>query len=173
MALLGQDKKEKFSKFFKNKHIVLPVVIALMCIVVVLFISSISGSSSKTTTQETTQLQSSNTALSYAAEVSSTLQDAINCISGVSNAKVVIVVESSPTSIYLTDTDSAGNTVVVYNKQGSNYSAIEVCQMLPKITGVLVVAKGVTDLAVRYNIINAIAAVYNLNVSCIEILEGK
>ena len=169
--------KEKLAKIFKNKHIAIPLVIALMCIALLICFGSF-GTKNKTSNRTaTSQTQSSTSAsfdaLKYADEVAASMQSAINCIKGISNAKVIVVVESSPTMEYLTEDDGQGGKVLVYDKQGSTYKPIATCQFLPKITGVLVVAKGVSDLQIKYNILNAISAVYNVNVSNIEILEGK
>lgn len=178
MALTVASIKEKSAKFLKNKHIAIPLVIVLMCIAVWLCFGSIfskpSGQSKSSSNSSQQQYNSSGSdALDYANSVASNLQNVINNVKGISGAKVVVVVESSPTINYLTEETGDGKQVIVYDKQGSNYKPVATCQFLPKITGVLVVAKGVENLNIRYNILNAIAAVYNVNVSNIEILEGK
>lgn len=178
MALELSSIKQKFAKFLKNKHIAIPLVIVLMCIAVWLCFGTVFAKSSASKKQSITNTGqqydiSSNEALNYANQVASTLQNAINNVKGVSGAKVVVVVENSPIINYLTEEGADSKQVIVYDKQGSNYKPVATCQFLPKITGVLVVAKGVQDLNIKYNILNAIAAVYNVNVSNIEILEGK
>jgi stage III sporulation protein AG len=71
------------------------------------------------------------------------------------------------------ESDTQYKTVRIVFKNGSTYQPVVVTQFLPQITGVLVVANGVSNLQIKNNLINAISSVYNLNISCIDILEGK
>ncbi len=161
-------------KILKNKHIRLAVIIILVCIAVLLALSSFTKK--KTTNNTANKNQSLQTvdssALNYANQVSKTLEGIINNIKGISNAKVVVVVSESPKMEYLTE-DEGDKKVIVYDKQGSSYKPVAVVEFLPKITGILIVAKGTNDLSLKNNLLNAISAVYNVDISCIDILEGK
>lgn len=163
--------KIKLKNLFKNKHITRAVIIGLLCVVVLIAISSFSSTSSNKKTSQS--ISTSSSALDYANSVAQDLQEILNSVKGVKNAKVIVVVEESPTVKYLTETSSSGESVVVYDKQGSSYTPVAVAEFLPKISGVLVVAKGVSDLSVKYNLLNAISTVYSIDVSKIDILEGK
>ena len=48
-----------------------------------------------------------------------------------------------------------------------------VVELLPKITGVLIVASGAKDIKMKNTLINTIAAILNISVSNVEVLEGK
>lgn len=171
---IGFIGKIKANKFLKNKHIVRTAVIALLCIVVLLVVSCFSSTKPKTENTLNTTSVSNSSAIEYANLVSSNLQNIVNNIKGISNARVMVVVEESPTIKYLTETNSSsGEVTIVYDKQGSTYRPVAIAELLPKITGILVVAKGVSDLTIKYNLLNAISVVYNIDVSCIDILEGK
>jgi stage III sporulation protein AG len=163
--------KLNIKKLSKNKHIIFALVIVLLCGLVIIFTST--KSSSDNSEKQVTTAASSSSALEYASAVAANLQEMIGAVNGVSNAKVVVVVESSPVIHYLTEESSQEQSAIVYYKQGSNYQPVAVAEFLPKITGILVVAKGVDNLTIKYNLLNAISAVYNLDISSIDILEGK
>lgn len=172
----NMEKQQSFFNKIKQKiplkkmNIILIGGICLLCICAVVF-SNFSKDDTKTTSQTQTNIQTFD-ALEYASQVSGTLCEIINNISGISNAKVVVVVNQSPTYKYLTEDTSSG-VGVVYLKNGSTSQPLVVTQFLPEITGILVVAKGVENLQLKNNLLNAISAVYNVNISCIDILEGK
>lgn len=166
---LLQKLKKCFS--FKNKNILI-----FFCVIIAIAIVLLGfGNNKKTSTnktQENTQITYTFDALEYSNQVGANLQNIINNVKGVSNAKVVVVVSQSPKIEYLTEQSDKG-CAVVYFKNGSTYQPVVVTQFLPQITGVLVVANGVSNLQIKNNLINAISSVYNLNISCIDILEGK
>lgn len=166
--------KIKDIKLFKNKHIAYFSVILLLCIAVLIAVSGFGKNKKSTASTINTSGEQTTTfsSLAYAAKVSENLQNIINNVKGISNAKVVVVVQQSPKIEYLTETTN-NQAAIVYNKQGSNYQPVAVAEFLPTITGILVVANGTTDLAVKNNLLNAISAVYNLEISRIDILEGK
>lgn len=164
--------KEMFSKIKQKiplgkKHICIVVCILLLCIMI--WFSFKPEQNTATKSEQPTQVFDS---LEYANQVGANLQSIINNISGISNAKVVVVVEQSPKLEYLTEETTNGK-VVVYNKSGSSYEPVIITQFSPQIKGILVVAKGVNNLQLKNNLLNAISAVYNINISCIDILEGK
>lgn len=171
------EKQNWLSKFklkfpLKNKNTLLIAGIAILCVVALFFGSISSKNKSSNNTSSTQSTTYTFDALEYANQVGQTLQDTINNIEGVSNAKVVVVVQQSPKVEYLTQTSNS-ELAVVYIKNGSIYQPVVVTQFLPQITGILVVADGVNNLQIRNNLLNAISAVYNVNISCIDILEGK
>ena len=170
------DKQSLLSKFkqkilLKNKHIFIIALIIIACIIFVSF-NTLTSKTSKNNNSEVQELTKTFDALEYASQVSQNLQNTINNVKGISNAKVVVVVSQSPIEEYLTEEEGDKN-VVVYIKNGATYQPVKVTQFLPKITGILVVAKGVSNLQIKNNLLNAISAVYNVNISCIDILEGK
>lgn len=158
---------------FKNKNIIISFVVILVCVLALMFCGTLGQKNSSE--QEQSSAEKTNetcSALEYANQVGANLCEIINNVKGLSNAKVVVVVESSPIVNYLTDKNQDGEAIV-YIKNGSKYEPAVVSQFLPKITGILVVANGISNLEVKYNLLNAISAVYNVDISSIEILEGK
>lgn len=157
----------------RNRKIFMIFCIIVVCVFILMF-SGFATEKNKNNTQQQNneEIAFSCDALEYANQVSQTLQSIINNIKGLTNAKVVVVVESSPVINYLTEKNGDA-AAVVYYKNGSKYEPAVVSQFLPKITGILVVVNGISNLEVKYNLLNAISAVYNLDISSIEILEGK
>lgn len=156
----------------KNKSKI--IICAIVLIVVVAIVMCLPTANNKTNKASTNSQQTTSfNALEYTNQVSQNLQSAINSIKGISNAKVVVVVQQSPEIKYLTEQKNTDQNIIVYYKNGTTYSPAIVTEFLPKITGILVVAKGVDNLQIKNKLINAISAVYNINVSCIDILEGK
>ena len=158
-------------KIFKNKHIKIAVIILLVCIASLLFFSSVSLP--KKEQQSATKIQTQSSALEYSKEVGANLQEILSGVKGLTNVKVSVVVESSPTLKYLT-IQNGENVSVVFDKQSSTTnSPVVVAEMLPKITGILIVAKGTNDLKLKNNLLNAISATYGVDIAKINILEGK
>ena len=91
------------------------------------------------------------------------------------------MVDSSPTIKYLEENKTSGSansdevkqTTIVFAKNGNLTYPIVVVEQLPKITGVLVVATGAKDIKLKTTLINVVASVLNVNVSNVEVLEGK
>lgn len=159
-------------KIFKNKHVKVAIIILLVCIAGLIFVSAVVplNTDAKTEKQNST---SQFSASSYAKEVQNNLEEVLGNVKGLSNVKVLVVVESSPTIKYLT-IDNNGEIQVVYNKQTSTSSSPAIVgEMLPKITGILIVAKGTNDLRLKNNLLNAISATYGVDIAKIDILEGK
>ena len=101
----------------------------------------------------------------------------------VSKVKVFVMIESSSMSEYLTEKEvveienSGGKTtttktVVVYQKDGSKSSPVQVSVMPPKISGVLIFLNKI-DASTKLSITNAIACVLNIDASCISILQDS
>lgn len=164
---------QKIKKYFslKNKNVMLIFCVIIVGLIVILGFGNVTKKSTNKE-KEDSQITYTFDALEYSNQVGANLQNVINNIKGISNAKVVVVVQQSPKIEYLTEQSDKGSAVV-YVKNGSAYQPVIVTQFLPQITGVLVVANGVSNLQTKNNLINAISSVYNLNISCIDILEGK
>ena len=119
---------------------------------------------------------------SYADGVERKIETMLLSMKKVSVAKVFVMVDSSPVKNYLTETEVVkvggenGSTTtsskVVYNKNGSSSSPVEISTTLPKVTGVLIFLNKV-DASTKVSIINAIAVVLNIKPSCISILQDS
>ena len=119
---------------------------------------------------------------SYADGVEMKLETMLLSMKKVSNVKVFVMVDSSPIKNFLTETEvvklggengsTTTTTKVVYNKNGSSNSPVEISTTLPKISGVLIFLNKI-DASTKISIINAVATVLNIEPSCISILQDS
>lgn len=169
---------EKFKSLnFGNKKSLL---IALVIVVILaICFSTLETKTTNSTTKKTNN--SSSLYMNYINETEGRLEDVLNSIKGISNVKVFLNIAESPKISYLTEekkSTSQASSIEVLNtivlaKDGTLTYPIVVCEKLPAILGVLIVATGAGDAKTKLQIINVISSVLNVNVSSIEVLEGK
>ncbi|MGZ4162468.1 MAG: stage III sporulation protein AG [Tumebacillaceae bacterium] len=127
----------------------------------------------KPTGQQTTSIDGMS---QYEAMIDTQMTDILNSIDGVSDAKVMITLDSGEETVYATDEqnnkqttsegDNKGGTrtttqedtsgkIVTVNKDGTN-QALVTKVIRPKVRGVLVVAKGAESLKVQAMIMDAV-----------------
>lgn len=167
------------SLFKKNKKIFF---LTIILIVVLLAVFGSTFFTQKSESNSESKTNSSAGILDYTANVESKLKSILLSLENISSASVFVMVDSTPTVTYLTETEevtttnSSGattttkTTTVVFEKDGSISTPVTVTTILPKITGVLVVLNKI-DASTKLNITNAIATVLNIDVSCISILQ--
>ena len=191
---MEEEKKEKngfiskiFSKvtaceFLKNGKFKILIAVILMFVVLIIFASSFfdSGSSKVKQTSNETKF----TSMEYCEVLENRLVNVLSCIKGVGDVKVFVMVDSSPEIKFLEEQNSSSTqngensiesiqTTIVMAKDGSVTSPIVTIELLPKITGVLIVASGASDIKLKTTLINATASVLSVNISNVEVLEGK
>lgn len=90
------------------------------------------------------------------------------------------MVDEGPTLRYVEDSsksDSQNNntitTTTVIVKNGTISQPIVVVETLPKIKGVLVIAKGAGNIKTKSMLTNIISSVLCINISNVEVLEGR
>lgn len=175
-------KKKKDSAFAKSKYY---LVIVLVIAIIIIFVSSFfsSGSSS----DKSTKVESSNlSAMEYCETVENRLVSVLENVKGIGKVQVFVMVDSSPTIKYLEETEKVTNenqtnslttqeikTTIVMSKNGNVTYPVVVVEMMPKITGVLVVATGAKDLKMKTTLINVVSSILSVDVSSVEVLEGK
>lgn len=165
------------AKIKNFKHLKTVIVVVLSLIVFAIFASSFVSKKS-TKTQESTNVSSK--ALSYCKEQEHRLEQVLESVKGISNVKVFVMVDESPTLKFVEDSSqtqsqnqniSTSETVIV--KNGSVTNPIVAYEILPKIKGVLVIAKGAGNLKIKTTLTNIISSVLGINISSVEVLEGK
>ena len=178
---MGEDNKNiNFKNLFNIKNIKL-LVIGFIALIVLLFLSAMPKESKKNSVVEKDKVWSW---MSYCSEIENKLNNVLGQIKNIGNVESFIMVDSSPTIKYLEevkqeDSNKDGietkkfETSIVLSKNGSITTPVVVVEMLPKITGVLVVASGVGDTKTKNMLINTISAVLGVSVSNVEVLEGK
>ena len=110
------------------------------------------------------------------------LESVLGSVKGISNVKVFVMVSESPEIVFLQDTNKNSQntsqnesvqTTTVLVKNGSISQPVVKVERLPKITGVLIIAKGAGDLKIKTSLVNIVSSVLGANISNVEVLEGK
>lgn len=164
----------------KNKKIftLIVILIALVCLCVFVF-----PSSDKKEQRVEIENQTSFNSESYEIEIENKLKQMLLSISEINEANVMVVCDSTESVEYLKNrsetTSGSGDNVsktitedVVYEKNGSNSSAIIISKTMPKILGVWIVINEVSP-STKLAIINSICSVLNIDESSISILQGR
>ena len=167
-----------FGKILKLKNMKHMLIIIVSIIVLVIFSGFFKTQSKEENIVENNIVWSWQ---SYCDELENKLKNVLGQIKNVGNINVFVMVDSSPTIKYLEETKKESNdnaqvkfeTTIVMSKNGSITTPVVVVEILPKITGILVVASGAKDIKIKNTLINAISAVLNVSVSNVEVLEGK
>lgn len=160
------DKLPNLKKLFANKKIIIYLIVAVLLVIAILIFSS-SFTNEKTSSNTLSTTNKSST--SYAESLESRIEDLLSSVNGVTSAKVVVYVEASTKKEYLTN--SAGD--IVTTKDSSGTCPVIKEEILPKIAGILICYGGTKDVATKNNILRAISSTFNVDISKIDILEGK
>ena len=183
MEVVLEEKKEKKSllggKFFQKlkgiKHIEIVVALVLGAIMLLIYISSLSsGTNKQSSTQSVTSISS------YSNFLENKLANVLSQIEGAGNVSTMITFESGTEYIYATDEETKTNTNSTSGGETTSQTTIKtpkedllVKEVLPKISGVVVVATGARDAKVKLEIVKAVQAVLDVPISKIEVLIGK
>ena len=169
------------SKVLSNKKIKLALAVVLSFIVLLICLNGRDGGSVE---KEDNKTLESDLVLSdeYEHYVENKIENIVNSINGISEAKAFVYTKGSIEIIYAEDKEiktSGGDNgsltelqSIVFTKDGTKTSAVVIKKNYPPIEGVLVVAKGVNDEKKRIMIINALATVLDVNITDIEVLAG-
>lgn len=179
-----KDRVFAFFSFFKDGKYKTILVIVLSFVVVGVFISSFVGGKSISKQNSESVEEKSCSAEEYCKGVENRLNNILASVKGVGSVEVFVMVDSSPTIKFLEETSitetgkgddntKSIQTKIVMSKNGNITMPVVVVEQLPKITGVLVVAKGAKDVKLKTTLINVISSVLSVNVSNVEVLEGK
>lgn len=127
----------------------------------------------------------------YARELEVKLKDTLSKINGVGQVEVMITLEDMGESIVekdqteetssLKETDSQGGVreekdvqttrATVFGEEGDERTPFVGKEMTPRVSGVLVVAQGGEDTAVRQNISEAVMALFQIDVNRIKVVK--
>lgn len=170
--------KEKFLGLGKKGKRLLFVAVIVIIIMLAIFFSALFPKSKN-------NAQSNQNAFSvtdYAAGIEKKLEQILLATSSVTKVSVFVVVDSTPKVEYLTDTEqtsstnSTGNTTTtssetaVFEKNGSVSTPVVVKTTMPSVLGVLIVTNKISA-STKYNIINSVSVVLNIDSGRISILQ--
>ena len=160
-------------------------VVFLVVVIIIIFASSFK---SDTKTDKVTKVDTKNiSAMEYCEVVENRLVSVLENVKGIGNVDVFVMVDSSPTIKYLeeTETQTVTNgasldkqtelikTTIVMSKDGTITTPVVVVEILPKITGVLIVASGAKSVKFKTTLINITSSVLSVDISKVEVLEGR
>lgn len=174
-VLFDKLKNVKFSS--KVKFLIIALVIVVLFSVFFLNFSS----ENKVKKTQKNNVSGNSLYMSYIAETESRLINVLNAVKDLSNVKVFLNITQSPKITYLTEekiSNSSSSSALVTNtivlaKDGTLTYPIVVLEELPKVKGILIVAKGAGNPRKKIEITNVVAAILDVDVSCVEVLEGS
>lgn len=122
----------------------------------------------------------------YREDTEEALENMLSKVKGVGNAEVMITFASGGQTFFAADEQSDNQsekdeeqktatqtTYVLKNDAGGGESPLVMKQNTPEVAGVLVVATGAKDPAVKSEIVNAVRAVLGVKAHRVEVLEKK
>ena len=179
--LLSFLKSKLTSKTGKNKTFYFLGIILLILICLCIFVFPKNKSSEE---KNESKIESTKTnSLKYEDVIEGKILNMLLAIGEINQAKVMVVCDSSEHIEYLknrTETssgsgESASKTIteeVVYEKNGSNSSAVIISKTMPKILGVWIVVNEISP-STKLAITNSICSVLNISESSISILQER
>lgn len=184
------EKKIKFKFLEKLKKIknIEYIIVAIFIIILlgIYFISFDDSNSKKNNTLDYTEQFTSYS--QYTKDLENRLTKVLSKIEGLGEVNVMITLESSPELIiaYNTEektvtTQNGANTnetvtivkdPIIINVNGEN-KALILMEQLPKIKGIIIVAKGAKDVKLKLDILNATSTIFDISVNSIQIFAGE
>ena len=172
-------------KFDKTKGIKLASLIICFCIVLIFCLNF--GSSSKTSSFSDSLSYKYQSSLEYSNTLESKLENIIGKIKGAGKTTVMVYLDESPMLILAESTDEKVNTTtngnsstsytitvtepIILNSSGSSVPLV-LTEKLPEVKGVVVVAEGANDVALKLDIIQAIKTLIDIPSGNIQVFAG-
>ena len=164
------------------KHIELIVISIFVLILAVIYISSLGSKDEKLNINSDTSLEE------YGNYLETKLMNVIENIDGAGNVSVMLTFDGRITYEYATESEevttsssvtSGTNTktvvnekVIIVNRDGKD-TPLVTREIYPEIAGVVIVASGAGNVAVKLNIISAVETLLSIDDSKINVLMGS
>ena len=183
------EEKNKVSGLFSNvkifqklkgiKHIEIIFAIILCAIIVVIYLSSLGKNDNRQTSS-----QNFTSISEYSAFLENKLANVLGNIDGAGNVSAMITFESGTEYVYAQNEESKTNsntsassttstTTTTSSPYIKNNEGLLIKEILPKISGVVVVCSGAKDTKVKLEIVKAVQALLDVPIANIEVLVGK
>lgn len=172
-------KQSKLLEKLKNvKHLELVIVIIFVCILLLFYFGD-----SQTITNDTSY-QTFTSYESYTKDLETRLSAILSKISGAGKVNAMITLAGTPELVIAYNTQQTGDYLgtkdgvtikkepIIINKNG-NSSPLILSESLPEIKGVVIVAQGANDVAVKLNLITATTKLLNISANAVEIFAGN
>lgn len=153
-AKLGR--KIKSGKLFE----VVVVVILILVVAVIVF---------TTLTDRETSDETGGDSADYVQELEGRLSKVLSKMEGAGEVSVFVTVASEGEKVLAVETVQSEDGTVTTTPILSGGEPVVLEELMPEITGVLIVAEGANDLNVRFNLLEAAASVLNINQSIIKV----
>ncbi len=108
----------------------------------------------------------------YATEQEAKLVSVLSKLDGVGKVQVMISLADEGETVIAYETVQKADGTIVTTPVLVNGEVVVLEKRPPEIAGVLIVAEGAENLAVRFNLIDAAASVLNINKSIIKVYEN-
>ena len=183
------DKLPFVSKLKQVKHIGL--IIAVIFVLILVFIlfgdfnfSFLGTSTGKTTATATSDGVTYQTSAEYVEQMETKLTSLLSKVKGAGQVEVMISIksgsgvdlaentETKTTNSNYTETTTVSTSPILI-ENGNSQSPIVVAEILPQISGVVVVSSGASDINVRMYLISAVQTLLDLPQNKIQILVGN
>jgi len=175
---------------FKNiKHIEIIVCIIFISLLLLIYFYGFNGTSSKSQTTSSSSVSGELAFTSssvFARETEAKLVEVIEGLKGVKSAKVMVSVKQGSEvviansikeeTVISSDGESKNVTIVktpIIVTENGESKPIVLMEVLPTIQGVIVVAEGAEDVAVKLNIYKAIQAIISISSENIQVFAGN
>ena len=193
MEIINRTKElfDKYKKLNSKKKTYYIAIIIIIAVILVIYFSSFLSNESTDQSDANTQTEVKSEAQDdYEQQLKTELESVLSKISGAGEVNVMITYETSEEIVpaIVTDkqttntTDSNDNSdktsqteneesEVVKVQNGSNEEALIITQKLPKVLGVIVIAEGANNIAVRLNLQRAVQTIMGIEAQKVEIFE--
>ena len=119
------------------------------------------------------QKEGEEDAQDYAALLSARLESVLSSIEGAGEVDVFVHVRSDGERVIAMQESVSADGTIVSEPVLVGGDVVVLEEKKPEITGVLVVAEGAADLSVRFNLLEAVASVLDIDQSIIKVYQGS
>ena len=162
-------------KQVKHIRIILPIVLAVL--VVGIYFLTLPKSQNKQQESIDNNRSEFSSSAEYVDYLENKLENVITSLQGVGNTEIVITLEKGFQYIYQTEeevrTTSNGTSVSTTNVVLVDGQPLVLEEIYPLIKGIVVIAEGSSNVAVKMDIISVIQTVIDIDTAKIKIMEGK
>lgn len=151
----GLGEKLKSGKLFE-----IVAIAALALVVLLIFVMSF-------------QKEGEEDAQDYASLLSARLESVLSSIEGAGEVDVFVHVRSDGERVIAMQESVSADGTIVSEPVLVGGDVVVLEEKKPEITGVLVVAEGAADLSVRFNLLEAVASVLDIDQSIIKVYQGS
>lgn len=168
------NKESKLKKFIASirakKHWEIVVAVVAVCVMLILYFSTKIGSS------DAEEPAASATLGDYCTKTERELVTALEAMQGVGKVRAVICWESSVEKIIAYATSNSGSNITttptIIQSQGSS-SPIVLKEVYPKALGVIIICQGGNNVAIKMDIMNAVATLLDISQNKVNVYAMK